>query len=146
MFTDIYSLTESVVGSALIIWGLALLINKHILQSFVDTFTNIEDNETLSYLTASMFLILGLITTAVHNDWYWSSSLIVTLIGWILILKAGFWLFFPKIAARLAKKMSHLILSSWFRFVSAGGIIFLGLIVLGKYYMESLSPLEGINL
>ena len=139
MFTDIYSLVESVVASSLIIWGVALIVNKHIVQSFFDTFTNIERNETLSYLTATMFLVLGLITVTVHNDWYWGSALIVTLIGWILVFKASLWLFSPKIAASLAKKYSHLILNSWFHFVYGAVIILLGLIVFGKYFVENLS-------
>lgn len=139
MFSDIYSLVESVVASTLIIWGVALIVNKHIIQSFVDTFTNIETNETLSYLTATMFLILGLITIGVHNDWYWGPALIVTLIGWILVFKASGWLLFPKIAAGLAKRYSHLILNSWFHFVYGAVIILLGLIIFGKYLMESAS-------
>ena len=61
MLVDMYAVVESVVGSTLVIWGLALMVNKHIIKSFFDTFTNIEENETLNYLTASMFLILGLI-------------------------------------------------------------------------------------
>jgi len=139
MFSDIYSLVESVIASTLIIWGVALVVNKHIIQSFVDTFTNIETNETLSYLTATMFLILGLITVVVHNDWYMGPSLVVTLIGWILIFKASLWLLFPKTAVSLAKKYSHLILNSWFHFVYGAVIILLGLIVLGKYLMENSS-------
>ena len=137
MLNDMYSLVESVVGSALLIWGVALLVNKHIIQSFFDTFTNIEENETLSYLTASMFLILGLIIMFVHNDWYWSFGIIVTVLGWILFFKASLWLFFPKTLSRLAKKFSHLVLAGWFRFVYGGIITLLGLIVLSKYFIEN---------
>ena len=72
MLIDMYSLVESVTASALILWGLALMINGRIIQSFYNTFTQVEKHETLNYLAASMFLLLGLITIWVHNDWYWS--------------------------------------------------------------------------
>ena len=137
MLIDMYSLVESVVGSTLVIWGLALIVNKHIIKSFFDTFTNIEDNETLSYLTATMFLVLGLITVWVHNDWYLNSTIIVTVLGWLLIIKASLWLLFPKFIANFGKKLSYLILNSWFRLGYGVAIVILGLLVFVKNYIES---------
>ncbi len=132
-----YSLVEVVVASSLIIWGLSLIINKHIVQSFYNAFTNIEKNEILIYLTASMFLILGLITVSVHNDWYLNPAIIVTLIGWIITIKSSLWLFFPRLLTKITKKSSVLILNSWFRFVYGAIIILLGMIVFVKHYVEN---------
>ena len=135
MLTDMYSLVEAVIASSLVIWGLAFILNKHIVQSFFDTFTNIEKNETLSYLTAGMFLILGLITIWVHNDWHWKSptALLITLIGWALVLKSSLWLLFPNLFSDLAKKFSSIVLNTWLR-VTYGVIIFLiGLWIIIKY-------------
>ena len=134
MIVDIYELIESVIGSSLIIWGLALIINKHIIKSFFETFTNIEKNEALTLLTASMFLILGLITVWAHNDWY-SLSIIVTLIGWLITIKSSLWLFFPKQLAEISKKFANLILKSWFRFAYGIAIILIGLLILGKEFL-----------
>ena len=135
MLIDMYSLVESVSASALVIWGLALLLNKRVIQSFFDSFTNIEKNETLNYLTAGMFLILGLIIIWVHNDWYWSFSVIVSLLGWILAIKASLWLLFPLVLARWAKKSAFFALKAWFRFVSGFVIIILGLLILADKIM-----------
>ena len=133
MLTDTYHLVESVVGSALIIWGLAVIINKHIIRSFFDTFTNIEKNETLIYLTACMFLILGLITVWVHNDWLWSSAVIVTLLGWIITIQTSLWLLFPRFLVVLTKKFSPLVLNTWFRISYGVIIIVLGFLIISKY-------------
>lgn len=133
MIVDIYDLTESVIGSAMVIWGLALLINKHIIKSFFETFTNIEKNEILILLTASMFLILGLITVWTHNDWY-SLSLIVTLIGWLITIKSSLWLLFPRQLAKISKRFANLILKSWFRFVYGAVTLLIGLLILGKEF------------
>ena len=131
MIVDIYDLIESVMGSLMVLWGLILLLNKSILKSFFETFTNVEKNEVLVLLTASMFLILGLITVWAHNDWY-SLSLIVTLIGWLVTIKSSLWLCFPKQLAKITKKFSNLVLKSWFRFVYGFALILIGLLILGK--------------
>ena len=141
MLIDMYSVVENVTASSLIFWGLALMINSHIIESFIKTFTNVEDNETLSYLTGSMFFILGLIVLFVHNDWYLSFSLIVTLTGWIVAIKAALWVLFPFFFARQLKKISPLILNFWFRMVSGGFLIILGLLIFLKYFQEAASPI-----
>lgn len=136
MFIDMYSLVENVLGSVLLIWGVALVVNKHIIPAFVKTFMDIEKNETLAYLTASMFLILGLITVWVHNDWYWSLTVIVTLLGWLITIKSSLWLFFPRFLTKLAKKFSPLVLHTWFRIPYGLLVAILGLLILSKYYMD----------
>ena len=134
---DMYSLVENVAGYALLIWGLASLINKNITKSFFNSFTNIEKNEILIYLTASMLLILGLITVGVHNDWYWSFSIIVTILGWVLIIKCSLLLLFPTHVIKLAKKFSNLVLHAWFRWIYGAITIILALLILSRHYIES---------
>lgn len=134
MLIDMYSVIESVIGSSLVIWGLAVIFNKNIIKSFFETFTNIEKNEFLILITASMFLILGLITVWAHNDWY-SLSIIVTLIGWLITIKSSLWLFFPKQLAKISKNFSNLILKPWFRFAYGAIAILIGLVVLGKEFL-----------
>ena len=137
MLIDMYSLIENVVGSSFLVWGLAILLNKHIIKSFFKIFTNIEKNEVLILLTASMFLILGLITVWAHNDWYIGLSLIVTLIGWIITIKSSLWLCFPRQLAQISKKFSKLIEKPWFRFVYGGITLLIGLLILWKTFFSS---------
>ena len=139
MVTDMYSLVENVAGIGLVIWGLALLINKYIIKSFYDTFMDIEKNESLVYLTASAFLFVGLVTVWVHNDWFLSTTVIVTFLGWIITIKSSLWLAFPRFLSRLVKKFSWMVLNPWFRIAYGVLLIVLGLLVLGQGYMESLS-------
>ena len=133
MLIDMYSLVESVVGSTLIIWGLAVIINKHIIRSFFDTFTNVEKNGTFIYFTVCMFLTLGLITVWVHNDWNWSFTIIVTLLGWIITIQTSLWLLFPRFLANLTKKFSPLVHKTWFRIGYGVIAIVLGLLIFSKY-------------
>ena len=138
MVTDMYSLVENVAGSGLVIWGLAILVNKHIIKSFYDMFMDIEKNEALVYLTASAFLFVGLVTAWVHNDWYLSSAVIVTILGWVIAIKSSLWLLFPRSLTGLVKKFSWIALNFWFRIVYGVLLVVLGLLVLGQGYIEKL--------
>ena len=139
MLIDLYSLVESVIASAFIIGGVALTVNPSIIRSLFDTFTDIENNEGLTYLTAWMFLMLGLITVWIHNDWYFGYSILVTLFGWILVIKASLWLLFPKSVIHLAKKMSFIIKNRWFHIVYGIALLLIGLFIFIKLHLDKLS-------
>ena len=129
-----YDLVENVIASAFMIGGLALMVNSGIVRSLFDTFTDIEKNEALVHLTAWMFLMLGLITVWVHNDWSFSYSILITLFGWILVIKASLWLFIPRHIIRLAKKMSFIVKSRWFHVVYGLALFLIGLFILIKQH------------
>ncbi|MCZ0933478.1 MAG: hypothetical protein OXJ52_10070 [Oligoflexia bacterium] len=139
MLIDLYSLVENVIASSLIIGGIAFLVNSHIPRSLFDAFTDIKNNEVLIYLTAWMFLILGFITVWVHNDWYFGYSIIITLFGWILVIKASLWLLFPRHLIHLAKKMSFIVKSHWFRIVYGLALLLIGAFILVKQHTDKLS-------
>ena len=139
MLIDMYSLVESVIASAFMIGGLAITVNSHIVRSLFDAFTDIEKNSALIHLTAWMFLILGLITVWTHNDWYFGYPIIITLFGWILLIKASLWLLIPRHLIRLAKKMSFIIKSSWFHIVYGLALLLIGLFIFIKQHMDKLS-------
>ena len=130
MVVDLYTLVEKLTASSMILWGLALLLNPRILLSFYNTFIEKEENESLLYLTAGAFLTLGLIIVWIHNDWYLAPSIIVTLIGWILVLKAMLWMCFPNLGIKIAKKFYKLISNKWFAYIYGLGLILVGLFIL----------------
>ena len=138
MLTDLYSLVENVIASAFILGGIALTINSNIIRALFDTFTNIEKNEGLIYLTAWMFLMLGLITVWVHNDWYLGYSILITLFGWILVIKASLWLLFARHIVNLAKKMSFIVKSRWFHIVYGLALLLIGVFILIKQNSDQL--------
>ncbi|MDE0091935.1 MAG: hypothetical protein OXN83_01455 [Oligoflexia bacterium] len=131
MLTDLHSLAESAVASYLIVGSLAFLVNSHIPRAFFNTVTNIEENEVLIYLIAWMFLIFGFLTVWIHNDWNMSYSILVTLFGWIIIIRGALWLLFPKHVIRLVKKMSF-IKGHPFRIIYSSVFLLIGLFILLK--------------
>ena len=130
MIVDLYTLVEKVTAASMILWGLALLLNPKILLSFYNTFTKKEENESLLYLTAGIFLSFGLAIIWIHNDWYLAPSIIVTMIGWILVLKAMFWISFPDFAIKIVKKFYKLISNKWFSYLYGLGLILVGFFIL----------------
>ena len=126
---DIYSLVQKLVGSSLLLWGLAIIINKHIIPSYFKTFVEKED-ETLTYLTAGMFLTMGLIIVWTHNDWYLDIPIIITILGWVLVIKAMLWILFPKYMVLFSKKFKPLVLKTWFRIVYGVVLILIGILIL----------------
>ena len=114
----------------MILWGIALLFNPHILISLYNTYTDKEKNETLIYITFGMFLTFGLIIVWIHNDWYLAPSIIVTLVGWVLILKALFWICLPNLAIKVSKKFYKLISKKWFPYAYGIALVLIGSLVL----------------
>ena len=133
MIIDLYFLVEKLTGSSMFLWGLALFFNPRILTSFFNVFVeNEKENETLRYFIAGLFLTFGLIIVWVHNDWHPAfSSLLVTLVGWILVIKAMLWISFPRLLSKIGKKFfKNIIKSTWFAYAYSLGLILVGLFIL----------------
>ncbi len=79
-------------GWYLIIFFLILSLNpKRIKQIFED----LKDEKFL-IITSFMAIIVGLLNILFHNIWELNWKLIITLIGWIALLKGLFLFIFPK--------------------------------------------------
>ncbi len=135
MVTDHYSLVELVLGISFTLWGVTILINKNILTSFVKLFlSDDQEFEGISYLIATMFLILGIIIVCVHNDWYMGLSLITTVLGWILVLKCFLWLAFREFLKIKMKKMLPILLNEWMNLSYGLSLIILGIATLWNHF------------
>ncbi len=82
-----------VIGPYLIIVGVGLWLNLKTCQNIIKSF---EDNAGLIYLAGIITLLLGIIIVNIHNVWELSWALIITLIGWIALLKGAALLICPK--------------------------------------------------
>ncbi|MBI4325320.1 MAG: hypothetical protein HY674_08665 [Chloroflexi bacterium] len=59
-------------------------------------FLPLRERDTGGLLLATFNLPLGLAVVLAHNVWVWGLPLIVTLAGWVMIVKSLFYLFFPR--------------------------------------------------
>ena len=136
MITDQYSLVELVLGASFVLWGISSLINKHLLKSQIKLFlSNESPQEAISYLVATMFLVLGIIIISVHNDWYMGLSIVTTVIGWILVVKCFLWLAFKKSLMPMMRKMESLFLKRWVNLSYGIALIVLGVATLWNHFL-----------
>lgn len=59
-------------------------------------FLPLRESDTGGLLVATFTLPLGLIVVLAHNIWVWGIPVIVTLIGWAMIVKSLLYLFIPR--------------------------------------------------
>jgi len=65
------------------------------------------ENPPLMHLIAFMKLLFGILLVLFHNFWGPNWSVIITLLGWIAVLKATFFFLFPRVAIETGKKMIY---------------------------------------
>jgi hypothetical protein len=115
-----------VFGLYLVAMGIVAALRPKALSRMIEGFA---DNPPFVYLACIMALILGLVLVVSHNVWLAGWPLIITLLSWLVLLKALFYLLLPfEAAARLIRWFDR---PAWF---TAGGAVFagLGLFLAGK--------------
>ena len=131
MVDNLYSLVEVVLGTSLLLWGVALVIHVQSAQAFIDYVVDDDSSSVLTYIVAAMFLSWGLAVVWIHNEWVFDFPVIVTLIGWIWTIKCFLWLIIPKYLRKVLKTVQPVLKNHWFiRGYGAFIAILGGLIVL----------------
>ena len=90
---DLSIFLAKVLGLYFIIGALIVLVKNKEMHKMIDGFT---DNLALLYVTGIITTILGLMMVVSHNIWDNSWRVIITLIGWLVLLKGLTFLFLPK--------------------------------------------------
>ena len=114
MIDNLYSLVEVVLGSSLLIWGLALVINVKPVQQFLNFFLKDNLSPIFIFVVASLLLPLGLSVIWIHNEWVFDFPVIVTLVGWAVVIKCFLWMVLPKQLVKIIKWMQPILNNPWF--------------------------------
>lgn len=77
-------LLAKVIGSYMVIGGVALLVRK---RFFMSAFSSIIEDKGQRFLLAAIDLIFGLFLINMHNDWTTLPAGIVSFIGWSAVAK-----------------------------------------------------------
>ena len=108
-------------GISIVAVSLALLIKEKHLKRF---YASIETEENF-FLWGLISLVAGVAMVLAHNVWVQNWQVIVTLLGWISLIKGLFILFFPELMKRCTKKLENLQLFPIILLIS----IFIGLAI-----------------
>jgi hypothetical protein len=89
-------------GAYLVIIGVGILCNmKYYLNMMEDMMGGFAKNPIVIYMGAIMSLFFGLLIVLFHNVWVWNWPVIITIFGWMGLIK-GIWLiFFPKSVSKM---------------------------------------------
>lgn len=64
---------------------------------------DLYDNAALTYLTGFIATIFGLLIIGYHNLWVADWRVLITIIGWLAMLKGLIFIVFPKLSRRMAE-------------------------------------------
>ncbi|MFC1576292.1 hypothetical protein ACFL3J_01330 [Candidatus Omnitrophota bacterium] len=97
-------------GPYFLIVAIGLMLNMKLYQKVMGDFVK---NTALIYIGGVMALLFGLIVVLLHNVWAVSWALIITIVGWLGIIKGTWLIVFPgtvgKFTGGYLKKKGHLL-------------------------------------
>ena len=82
--------------------GIGILVNPGFYKKLFEDFT---ENPSVLYLGGITALVVGYLILAFHNTWTMHVSVIITIVGWIALIKGLVILIRPNIIIALAKAM-----------------------------------------
>ena len=91
-----------VIGLYLFLVSLAMLVHQ---QRFKKTMSDLLGNMMMITLSGALMLVLGLLIVVDHNIWMSDWPVLITIIGWILLLQGLMRLFVPDAFIKMAKDM-----------------------------------------
>jgi uncharacterized membrane protein len=90
-------------GIFLVVVPLALLINQKYLKRL---FAEVENEATMFFLSI-VSLVIGLAMILAHNVWAKNWQVIITILGWLALIKGIAVLFLPKLVKKWVKKIEN---------------------------------------
>lgn len=91
------------------VFGLYLIILALIMagktKHYRDLMLRLDPYNPAIALCASLGLLLGIFLVVVHNIWAWEPRVVITILGWFILIKSILWLGFPIKSFNFAKKL-----------------------------------------
>lgn len=94
----------SIFGPMLILTSLWTLLYKDNTKKVVDS---LKKTPALIYFVGVFNLLLGVIFVTNYNYWYMSIEVLVTILGWFLLIRGLVLMFFPKTLDKMIKTFSN---------------------------------------
>jgi hypothetical protein len=108
---DVSLFLAKVIGLSLLITCVGVLVN---LQFYLSLVKEIVKNPLILLIVGELDIVIGLLIIVSHNIWAVDWRLLITLIGWLLIVRGIIRIVFPQQISNLAINFSE---SSKFRYV-----------------------------
>jgi hypothetical protein len=113
-------------GSALVVMGITLFNKSY----FNAVMTDLANSKGLLWLTGFITFVMGMVVVALYNVWSADWRVLVTLLGWLTVIKGAVIMLFPSSMMLLYRRFlsNHLLTySGIYALVLGGLLLFLGL-------------------
>jgi hypothetical protein len=113
-------------GSALVIMGITLFNKSY----FNAVMTDLANSKGLLWVTGFITFVMGMVIVALYNVWSADWRVLVTLLGWLTVIKGAVIMLLPSSMMLLYRKYlsNHLLTySGIYALVLGGLLLFLGL-------------------
>lgn len=90
-----------ILGLFIVIVSISLFCHRNVLKSYA---VEASKNIPLIYFTGVVALLLGLMLVISHNIWEWNYRGVITLFGWLILIKGLIRLFWPEALQKIVKK------------------------------------------
>ena len=110
-------------GPIFVIVCIGLLLNGGRYRAVVD---EVISSYTLLFLFGAIALTGGLAIVLSHNVWVWDWPVIITVVGWLMIVRGSLRILIPQQVEALARKM----VARWSEFLLISGVL---VITLGAF-------------
>lgn len=115
------------IGIVYVAAGLGMLINPDYYRKIVESF---ETNPALTYITSLIMIVAGFVLVTFHNVWVAGWPVIITILGYAILVKAIALLLFPrelmKFSKELVKKVTNIRLYAVIALAIGLGLMYLG--------------------
>ncbi len=108
------------IGPIFVIVGIGLLLNGDRYRAVVD---EVMSSHALLYIFGAIALTGGLAIVLTHNIWVWDWPVIITIVGWLMIVRGSFRIVFPQQVEDLARKM----VARWSNILLISGLLVIAL-------------------
>jgi uncharacterized protein YjeT (DUF2065 family) len=88
----------SIFGPFLVITGLWMLLYS---ENLIKIVTSVKNTPACFYLMGVINLLICLTIISQYNIWNWDAAFLVTLLGWVLILRGILSLFVPQLLLKM---------------------------------------------
>ena len=115
-----------VIGCYMLLISLAMLAHQ---QRFKKTMNEFVQNHALVVFSGGVSIVVGLLIVLSHNIWVAEWPVLITLVGWLMLLQGVMRVFFPDSFAKCMKDLMHktgYLLMSWIGLIVGIYLVWIG--------------------
>ena len=93
-----------VIGPLMLIVGVGIIVNLEHYRRMVADF---GASPLQIYVSGTMAIVFGLLIIILHNEWLWNWPVIITVLGWLTLLKGAVRVVAPKLVAERSERYAR---------------------------------------